>query len=62
MRDTKLLEKFAEKASFLTTESSQKAGGFAAANIGLHPIDNIPVIVKLKVFKIDFNSLFLNLK
>ena len=44
------LEKFAEKASFLTTESSQKAGGFAAANIGLHPIDNIPVIVKLKVF------------
>ena len=44
------LEKFAEKASFLTTKSSQEAGGFAAANIGLHPLDNIPVIVKLKVF------------
>ena len=43
------LEKFAEKAAFLTTGSGSFSGGLVAAQIALHPLDNLGVLIRLKV-------------
>ena len=46
---TQAIEKFAQKASFLTSKAGQEGGGFAAANIGLHPLDNLGKLAQLKI-------------
>ena len=45
------LQRFAEKASFLTTKAggADGAGAIAVNNVALHILDNIPLLVKLKV-------------
>ena len=43
------LEKFAEKAAFLTSKSGSLSGSLAAAEIALHPLQNIGVLIKLNV-------------
>jgi len=45
------LQRFAEKASFLTTKAggADGAGAIAVNNVALHVLDNIPLLVKLKV-------------
>ena len=43
------LERFAEKASFLTTGSGSFSGGLVAAQIALNPLQNVATLVKLNV-------------
>ena len=43
------LEDFAEKAAFLTTKPGQQGGSIAVQSVALHPLNNIPILVKLKV-------------
>ena len=45
------LQRFAEKASFLTTKAggADGAGAIAVNAVALHPLDNIPLLIKLKV-------------
>ncbi len=43
------LERFAEKASFLTTGSGSFSGGLVAAQIALNPLQNVATLVKLNI-------------
>lgn len=43
------LEDFAEKAAFLTTKPGQQGGNIAVQSVALHPLNNIPILAKLKI-------------
>ena len=46
---TQALERFAEKAAFITTGSGSFSGGLVAAQIALNPLQNLTTLVKLNV-------------
>ena len=43
------LERFAEKASFLTTKGEGFAGGLVAMNVALNPLQNLGKLLKLNI-------------
>ena len=46
---TQALERFAEKAAFITTGSGSFSGGLVAAQVALNPLQNVSTLVKLNV-------------
>ena len=46
---TQALERFAEKAAFITTGSGSFSGGLVAAQIALNPLQNVSTLVKLNI-------------
>ena len=50
------LEKFAEKAVFLTTGSGSFSGGLVAAQIALNPLQNVGTLVKINILGKILNS------
>ena len=46
---TQALERFAEKAAFITTGSGSLSGGLVAAQVALNPLQNVSTLIRLNI-------------